>query len=130
MTKQMILLLQMKMMTPEYDGLDLILNFKLNWINFLCQELTADVEKQFFKTLACLKKGDPRLYDEKIKFFEKKDSTDAASSKAKSSKEKPMFLRDYERKLLLEKGGQVSSDEEGIFVKRTFRMGISDHCLQ
>jgi protein KRI1 len=81
----------------------------------LPKELTADVEKQFFKTLACLKKSDPRIYDENTKFFQKKDSSEATSSKAKSAKEKPMFLRDYERKILLEKGGHISSDEEGNF---------------
>ncbi|XP_059484513.1 protein KRI1 homolog [Neocloeon triangulifer] len=79
------------------------------------KELTVDVEKQFFKTLACLKKKDPRIYDANTRFFIKSGEAGESSEKGKKEKkEKPMFLRDYERKMLLETGGRghISSDEE------------------
>ncbi|XP_065331889.1 protein KRI1 homolog [Cloeon dipterum] len=75
------------------------------------REITADVEKQFFKTLACLKKKDPKIYDEKTTFFKIKEPSEDESKNKKKTDEKPMYLRDYERKMLLENGGLVSSSE-------------------
>lgn len=74
-------------------------------------ELTEEVEKKFFKTLACLKNKDPRIYDQNVKFFDESDVVE--QQKKKEKKEKPLLIKDYERKLLLEKGGQISySDDE------------------
>lgn len=72
-------------------------------------ELTEEVEKDFFKTLACLKKKDPRIYDGNVNFFNEKQ---ASPKKEKKKKEQPMFIKDYERKLILEKGGQLSDSEQ------------------
>lgn len=36
------------------------------------EELTKEVEMDFFKTLACLKKNDPKIYDSEQKFFREK----------------------------------------------------------
>eukprot|EP00058_Branchiostoma_floridae_P020469 XP_002605959.1 hypothetical protein BRAFLDRAFT_92213 [Branchiostoma floridae] len=75
-------------------------------------ELTPAIEKGFLKTLAALKSKDPRIYQQDVSFYEdKKAEADKAEGKGKKPKEKPMFLKDYERKVLLEKGG-VPSDEE------------------
>ncbi|XP_050296481.1 protein KRI1 homolog [Anthonomus grandis grandis] len=73
-------------------------------------ELTEEVEKEFFKTLSYLKKKDPKIYDNNVSFF--KDTTENIK-KEKKVKEQPMYLKDYERKLLLETGGVLSEDEDG-----------------
>ncbi|XP_066249322.1 protein KRI1 homolog [Euwallacea similis] len=72
-------------------------------------ELTEEVERDFFKTLSYLKTKDPKIYDNNISFFKHRPEID---TKPKKDKKKPMFLKDYERKLLLEKGGVVSEDED------------------
>lgn len=71
-------------------------------------ELTQEIEKKFYKTLSCLKQKDPRIYDENVRFFEEND---VEKPKKKEKKEKPVFIKDYERKLLLEKGGHVSDSD-------------------
>lgn len=66
-----------------------------------------------------MKSEDPRIYDEKIKFFSditKPDISEAAEAneqgKKKSKKEKALFLRDYERKIIMERDGRFSSSED------------------
>lgn len=57
-----------------------------------------------------MKNKDPKIYDEKVVFF---DELDNNSNKQK--KNKPMYLKDYERKVLLEKGAKIEdSDEEEV----------------
>ncbi|VEN38855.1 unnamed protein product [Callosobruchus maculatus] len=74
-------------------------------------ELTEQLEKNFFKTLACLKSKDPRIYDKNTTFFDD-ENVEATHRKGKKAKDQPMFLKDYERKLLLEKGGVLSDEED------------------
>jgi len=69
-------------------------------------ELTEEVEKDFFKTLSYLKTKDPKIYDSNVSFFKGTGGT----RKGKKKKEEPMFLKDYERKLLLEKEGMIEED--------------------
>nr|CAD7432669.1 unnamed protein product [Timema monikensis] len=79
------------------------------------KELTEEFERDFLKTLSYLKKKDPCIYDKDTKFFEEYKSTlkqDGASVEKSKKKEKSLFLRDYERKLILEKGGKFTDDEE------------------
>ncbi|PSN58002.1 hypothetical protein C0J52_08099 [Blattella germanica] len=74
-------------------------------------QLPEQFEKDFFKTLSCLKKKDPRIYDKDTAFFN--DTPVASTQKqAKNPKndEKPMFLRDYERKIIVEREGKLSED--------------------
>ncbi|XP_048585229.1 protein KRI1 homolog isoform X2 [Nematostella vectensis] len=77
------------------------------------EALTAQKEKDFLKVLAMLKKKDPKIYDKDATFYESDDSS-SSNDKEKSKKpQKPMFLKDYERKRLLEKGSKAFvSDEE------------------
>ncbi|CAH1976235.1 unnamed protein product [Acanthoscelides obtectus] len=75
-------------------------------------ELTEQLEKDFFKTLACLKSKDPRIYDKNATFFT--DEIVGTSVKVTKVKDQPMFLKDYERKLILEKGGVLSDEENEI----------------
>ncbi|KAJ8962680.1 hypothetical protein NQ318_001076 [Aromia moschata] len=73
-------------------------------------ELTAQVEKEFFKTLACLKNKDSRIYDGNTKFFDESKNVKTISKKEKK-KERSIYLKDYERNIILEKGGVLSDDE-------------------
>ncbi|PAV85019.1 hypothetical protein WR25_04470 [Diploscapter pachys] len=76
------------------------------------EEWTADDERRFLETLGSLKGGASSIYDSSKKFFgdsSEKPSTSQALSKSKPSK---MTLKDYERKVILEKQGKVESDEE------------------
>lgn len=76
-------------------------------------ELTEAVEKKFYKTLSCLKNKDPRIYDQNVRFFDESDGIEQQRNKKLGKKEKPVFIKDYERQLLLEKGGHISdSDDE------------------
>ncbi|XP_067004605.2 protein KRI1 homolog [Anabrus simplex] len=76
------------------------------------KELTQEVEKEFFRTLSCLKKRDPRIYDENVKFFDAKPSEIEQIEKKKHKEDKPLLLRDYERKLILEREGKFSDDDD------------------
>jgi protein KRI1 len=64
-----------------------------------------------------LKKGDPRIYDPAFSLFEKREDKADGEQGSKAKKEKPLYLRDYERKMLLENGGHISSDE-GMLLRR------------
>ncbi|XP_056645496.1 protein KRI1 homolog [Diorhabda sublineata] len=69
--------------------------------------ITEDVEKDFFKTLACLKNKDPSIYKTDVNFFGEYEA-----NVKKKKKEKPVFLKDYERNLILEKGGLLSDEDD------------------
>lgn len=77
------------------------------------EQLTQQLEKDFFKTLSCLKKRDPCIYDEKVSFFAAANSTQQHGKNTDvkiNDKKKPVFLRDYERTLIVEREGQLSED--------------------
>lgn len=76
-------------------------------------EVNEEFEKDFFKALSCLKKKDPRIYDKNFEFFSNQNEEEnAAKVSPKKKKEQPMYLKDYERRLILEKGGQFSDEEQ------------------
>ena len=72
-------------------------------ISLYFQELTPQVERQFFFALSKLKQNDPEIYDPTKCFFNvnKRDTDDTSKKK---QRERPMFLRDYEREMLLKTG--------------------------
>ncbi|XP_015119303.1 protein KRI1 homolog [Diachasma alloeum] len=93
--------------------------------------LTEVFEKDFYKTLACLKKKDPRIYDENVNFFSiTEDSpgnaeTQPPQSKKKTKKEKPFTLRDYDRTMIIERLNQFSeSDYEDDFQNKNRETNI------
>uniref|UniRef100_A0A8C4IT66 Protein KRI1 homolog n=1 Tax=Dicentrarchus labrax TaxID=13489 RepID=A0A8C4IT66_DICLA len=64
-------------------------------------ELDPEVERDFYRTLSLLKKRDPKIYQADVKFYSEGDCWPSTSKKAV----KPMYLKDYERKVILEKEG-------------------------
>ncbi|GFQ98501.1 protein KRI1 homolog [Trichonephila clavata] len=71
------------------------------------EEIEPVIEKDFLKTLSLLKSKDPRIYDQEVKFF-----SEEPVIKKKEKKEKPMFMKDYERTLVLDRNGVLSEDED------------------
>uniref|UniRef100_A0A914UYH1 Protein KRI1 homolog n=1 Tax=Plectus sambesii TaxID=2011161 RepID=A0A914UYH1_9BILA len=77
-------------------------------------EWSTEQEKDFLKALSALKSKDPKIYDEQQRFFHEAPASAEPSpdKKAKKTKEKPMFLKDYERKLVVDRGGDISDEDE------------------
>lgn len=86
-------------------------------------EVDVKFDQEFFKTLASLKSKNPKIYDKETRFFDdaaedeedgEGDGGDAeGAAKKKTSKSKPVTLKDYERKVILEHNGKFeSSDDE------------------
>ncbi|XP_037722586.1 protein KRI1 homolog [Drosophila subpulchrella] len=79
-------------------------------------EVDPKFDQDFFKTLSSLKSKDPRIYDKDAKFFNESSSDEGdkdEESLKKKKKTKPVTLKDYERKVILEHNGKFeSSDEE------------------
>lgn len=65
-------------------------------------------DEAFFQALATLKKKDSSTYDANIKFFEEFDGVKVGGEKRSS---KALTVKDYERKILLERGG-IYEDED------------------
>eukprot|EP00111_Clytia_hemisphaerica_P002403 TCONS_00006871-protein len=82
------------------------------------EALTPQLEEDFLKTLAMIKSKDPKIYDKASEFYHKSTENGSTTSTNKpEKKEKPMLLKDYERKRLLEKGSKAyisdsDSDDE------------------
>ena len=72
-------------------------------------EITADIEKDFFSTLSSLKSKDPAIYDGKTTFFKAHQQT---SNKTQSEKKEKLTIADMERKVMLEKGGIFDEIED------------------
>jgi len=72
------------------------------------EELTKEIEEDFFATLASLKKKDPKLYDGKTEFFKVSKSSKAN----RLSKEDKVTIGDVERQVMLEKGGKFDELED------------------
>ncbi|XP_015224445.1 PREDICTED: protein KRI1 homolog [Cyprinodon variegatus] len=76
-------------------------------------ELDPAVERDFYRTLSLLKKRDPKIYEKDAKFYSEDASQDEETpSTSKQARVKPMYLKDYERKVILEKEGKYEDDED------------------
>uniref|UniRef100_A0A7G3AR76 Protein KRI1 homolog n=1 Tax=Lutzomyia longipalpis TaxID=7200 RepID=A0A7G3AR76_LUTLO len=60
-----------------------------------------EFDKKFFSTLASIKARDPKIYKKDVEFFGDVD----LSTRKRSKEDKPITIRDLERKVLLEHGG-------------------------
>ncbi|CAL7939569.1 unnamed protein product [Xylocopa violacea] len=84
-------------------------------------ELTEQFDKDFYKTLALLKNKDPKIYNQDVTFFDdtnKAQELHIEKKKEKSKKEEAVFLRDYERKIIVEKEGKLSDSEDESALKK------------
>lgn len=85
-------------------------------------ELNEQFEKEFYRTLASLKKKDPSIYDKDTVFFnedkDQKNDTEKTEERKKTKKEKALFLRDYERKIITERAGKLSDSEDETVVEQ------------
>ncbi|XP_065431713.1 LOW QUALITY PROTEIN: protein KRI1 homolog [Chrysemys picta bellii] len=78
-------------------------------------ELDPLQDRDFYRTLALLKTKDPRIYQKDATFYSQAGSLSESgrgAAAAPKRKEKPMYLKDYERKVILEKEGKYEEDEE------------------
>ena len=78
--------------------------------------MTPYKTKEFLRVLSLVKHRDTKIYSENFKFFQE-ESSNASDGKDnvgrdKISKKKPMFLKDYERKQLLEEGSRAGLSDE------------------
>ncbi|CAH3168094.1 unnamed protein product [Porites lobata] len=80
------------------------------------RELTSQKEKDFLTVLSLIKNRDPKIYEKDSNFYHEEaveKSSSEEDSKDQSKSTKPMYLKDFERKELLEKGSKAFlSDEE------------------
>ena len=70
------------------------------------------LDKQIQDTLEAIRRKDPRVYDEKAKFFTDLDDESQSSKSFPMKHEKPMYLSDYHRRNLLEGAASPEIENE------------------
>lgn len=65
-------------------------------------------DEEFFRAISLLKGNDLQLSDKNFHLFQEKERI----IKAKESKPKPIYMKDYERNLVLERGGKFSDEDD------------------
>jgi protein KRI1 len=76
--------------------------------------LDEKMDAEIAATLEAIRSKDPRIYSKDTKFY---TEPELAQEAEKTGQDKPMYLRDYHRKNLLDNGGQVDEDEPMTYVQ-------------
>ena len=69
-------------------------------------------KKEFLDVMAAIKRGDPKLLDKDTKFFQSDDES-SSDDEEKTSKSKPLHLRDMDRDVMLNRQGKYDDDSDG-----------------
>ena len=83
---------------------------------------TKESNDGFMRTLLALKKDDPSIYNTETTFYNTDDKTEENGKK--SSKE--MTLKDYDRNVILKKGGQINDESEELAMLDNQTKGIRE----
>lgn len=73
-------------------------------------QIDDEVEIEFLRTLSSLKGKDPSIYEEGTRFFENV-VVDTAKRNG-SKRQKPIYVNDHERNLLMEYGGVLPDSDD------------------
>ena len=69
------------------------------------------VDAEISATIQAIRSKDPRIYQKDVTFYTALDNIE--ESEKQDSAEKPLYLRDYHRKNLLENGGKDEQNGDG-----------------
>jgi len=74
--------------------------------------VTEQLDAEILSTLKAIQSRDPRVYDKSVTFYAPDDASKNGESMEMENKSKPMYLKDYHRKNLMdEMDGRVHADE-------------------
>lgn len=74
--------------------------------------VTEQLDAEIFDTLKAIQTKDPRVYDKSVTFYTPEGDADAMDDARPNGKSKPMYLKDYHRKNLLDQMDEAEGGEK------------------